>query len=91
MGNIMEITIYTKTDCVYCKKAKKWFESYGVGYTEINLDNDEERYAFYEIWGDEVRTVPQIFFDETRLGGFTDLIESQYAREIMSTSFDQDF
>jgi len=61
------ITIYTKNDCPWCIKAKKILPY----YTEINLD-DNLREKYYEKWG--VNTVPQIFFGEERIGGYTELI-----------------
>jgi len=42
----MGIKIYSKTGCTYCKKAKEWFETNQMEYTEIVLDDDQERMYF---------------------------------------------
>ena len=83
----MEIRVVSKTDCPFCKMAKVWLEEHGFPYTEELMDNEEERLAFYqsltngvnEIVGqsDKVRrvnSVPQIFIDDKRIGGYDELM-----------------
>ena len=84
---LMKIRIVSKTDCPFCKMAKVWLEEHGFPYTEELMDNEEERLAFYqsltngvnEIVGqsDKVRrvnSVPQIFIDDKRIGGYDELM-----------------
>ena len=83
----MKIRVVSKTDCPFCKMAKAWLEEHGFAYTEELMDNEEERLAFYqsltngvnEIVGqsDKVRrvnSVPQIFIDDKRIGGYDELM-----------------
>lgn len=84
----MEITVYTKTICPYCTSAKMWLKNKGYTWTEINLDNDEERQKFYESVGNGVRSVPQIFVDGERIGGYTELLKSHLAVNTASDSTD---
>lgn len=72
----MEVIIYSKTICPHCTSAKQYLKQNGVPYIEQNLDDDAERQAFYAKVGEGVRTVPQIFVDGVRLGGFQDLLKS---------------
>lgn len=72
----MEVIIFSKSNCPHCTQAKAYLNQHGVPYTERNLDNDEERQAFYEKVGSGVRTVPQIFVDRARIGGFHELLKS---------------
>lgn len=66
------ILIYTKETCPYCVMAKKLLQKHGLSYAEIRVDlNDEEREKMIERSGRY--TVPQIFFDETHIGGYDDL------------------
>jgi glutaredoxin 3 len=37
------ITIYTTNTCAYCVMVKKWLNSKGLPYQEVNLDNTPER------------------------------------------------
>ena len=70
----MDVTIYSKSNCPFCEKAKFWFKSHGYTYTEINLDDEEQRMAFYQkIPG--ARSVPQIFIDEKLIGTYDDFMK----------------
>jgi ribonucleotide reductase beta subunit family protein with ferritin-like domain len=69
----LEVTIYSKSNCPFCEKAKFWFKSHGYKFTEINLDDEEQRMAFYQkIPG--ARSVPQIFIDEKLIGTYDDFM-----------------
>lgn len=83
----MEIKIYSKTICPYCSAAKNWLKSRGYSYEEINLDNDEERTKFYESIGNNIKTVPQIFVDGERIGGYQELVKSWLAAGEFKTEF----
>ena len=66
------IVIYTKDTCPYCVMAKNLLQKNGLSYTEIRVDLDEqEREKMIERSGRY--TVPQIFFDDTHIGGYDDL------------------
>jgi len=70
----LDVTIYSKSNCPFCEKAKFWFKSHGYTYTEINLDDEEQRMAFYQkIPG--ARSVPQIFIDEKLIGTYDDFMK----------------
>ena len=73
----MKIEIYTKTTCPYSTMAKQVLELNSLEYTETVLDDDDKRIQFYESCGDNVNTVPQIFVDGERLGGFQHLLRSK--------------
>lgn len=45
----MEITVWTKSNCVQCTQTKKEFDKRGIKYTEKNLEeNPEQTQAFIE-------------------------------------------
>lgn len=46
------ITIYTTNTCAYCVMVKRWLGAKGIGYEEVNLDEqpDKQKDA-YEISG----------------------------------------
>ena len=84
----MNIRVVSKSDCPFCKMAKTWFEDHGFPYEEQLMDNEEERLAFYqsltngvgEIVGQSdtvrrVNSVPQIFIDDKRIGGYDELMK----------------
>ena len=43
-------------------------------FDEIDLSDDTERSEFYKKIGEGVKTVPQIFIDDTRVGGYPQLV-----------------
>lgn len=74
----MKIEIYTKTTCPYSTMAKQVLELNGYEYTETVLDDDDQRTQFYEGFdaSENVNTVPQIYLNGERIGGFQDLLRS---------------
>lgn len=69
------ITIYSKTGCPFCDMAKDWFKSNKLEFKEVLIDDNKERSKFYESLGPDVKTVPQIFIDGERIGGFDNLMK----------------
>ncbi len=66
------IKIYTKEWCPYCLKAKALLRAKDVAYDEIDVTSDEARQAeMVERSG--MRSVPQIFLDGEKVGGYDDL------------------
>ena len=72
-----EIVIYIKSGCPYCDLTKRWFSSKKINFKEIVLDCDKEREQFYKDTGQGVKTVPQIFINKNRIGGYMDLIKQE--------------
>ncbi len=70
-----QITVYGKTACASCKIVKAMLnERLGVDkYEYVDLDDDELRKVFYEKY--EVNTVPQVFINQQRIGGFEKFVE----------------
>ena len=68
----MTLTVYTKTDCNFCDRAKALLESRGVAYNTINVETQPDAREFLVDQG--LRSVPQIFNGTTLLqGGFRGL------------------
>ena len=83
----MEIKVYTKSACPFCDMAKKWLDENGFEYETVLMDNEEERLALYQSINGisenignppdvrRVNSVPQIFIDGDRIGGYDDLMK----------------
>ena len=56
--------------------AKQVLDLHNYEYTETILDDDDQRTQFYESCGENVNTVPQIYLNGERIGGFEDLLRS---------------
>lgn len=68
----MIIRVYTKSNCPNCDSVKKLLRMKGLVYGEINLDREEEREGFYQMFPG-VRQMPQVFIDGQRVGGLAGL------------------
>jgi len=88
----MKIEIYSKYNCPFCTKAKQYLGERNLDFTEIVIDNPDDRNALYDKLGLEgsYRTVPQIFVDGDRIGGYTQLVESGIV-EVGNIDFSDDF
>jgi glutaredoxin 3 len=72
------VEIYTKTFCSFCWRAKGLLESKGVAFKEISVDfGGAEKARMVERAGGRT-TVPQIFIDDTHVGGCDDLMRLEY-------------
>ena len=70
----MNITVYSKDNCIWCDRAKNLLNSVNFEFDEIDLSNDEERQEFYKRVGEGVSTVTQIYIDNIRIGGYPNLV-----------------
>ena len=71
----MEITIYSKNNCVFCNKAKHLVKSLGLTYEEKKMEEFDSPQAMLEDIGKQVRTMPQIKIDGKLVGGYNQLVE----------------
>lgn len=86
----MYVIVHSKTGCPYCDLAKQWLTKHGFDYEEVQHNDPAERKRFYESCGEGVRTVPQIFVDGKRIGGYSELIKSGIEHK-KNLDFDADF
>ena len=73
----MTIVIYSKTNCVYCTKAKNLVKNLGLDYIEKSLEKDfgSDPSKMLEDIGKNVRQMPQIKIDDELIGGYNQLVE----------------
>ena len=53
------ITVYSKSNCPFCDRAKALLESKGVEYTTVSIEEDQD--ARQHLLDMGLRSVPQIF------------------------------
>ena len=72
----MQITIYSKNNCVYCTKAKNLVKK-AFDYKEKSLEKDfgSDPSKMLEDIGKNVRQMPQIKIDDELIGGYNQLVE----------------
>lgn len=69
----MTIEIYSTPACSQCMQAKSILKSKDIPFTEYTVGKDVEKAVLEERVGSPVRSVPQIFKDDSYLGGLNEL------------------
>lgn len=70
----MQALIYSKDFCGYCDRAKRLLEQKGIKYEERKIGHGWTKEQLLE-HVPTARTVPQIFLDDTYVGGYDDLVK----------------
>jgi glutaredoxin-like protein len=65
------VTVFTKSGCSYCQKAKELLGSKGLSYEEIELGHGASLSALANVTGKA--TTPQIFINQQHVGGYEEL------------------
>lgn len=72
----MQVTIYGKSNCDYCAKAKFLSNLYKISYDYFDITDDgvtdEMLNKIPEDERQSIKTVPQIFVDGKHVGGFSE-------------------
>ncbi|MBD8078233.1 mycoredoxin [Cellulosimicrobium arenosum] len=58
------ITMYSTTWCGYCRRLKTQLDSVGIGYTEVNIEQDPDSAAYVEQVNGGNQTVPTVVFPD---------------------------
>jgi glutaredoxin-like protein len=66
-----QVAILTRDGCQYCAQAKALLDERGIDYVEIPLAHKVRNKALGAIAG--TQTVPQVFINGQRIGGFEEL------------------
>ena len=69
---LKNVEIYSKSNCIFCDKAKHYFAQNDISYVEHNAEVPEV-FEMLMTRNPNARTMPQIFINDQLIGGFTDL------------------
>jgi len=72
MSKDLNIEVYSKDWCPYCKKAKAFLKSKGLNFKEIDINEGDNYELMQERTGN--KTVPQIIINDQSLGGYDEII-----------------
>lgn len=70
----MKAIVWSKEDCSFCVRAKELLSSNHIEYEERVLGNAWPKEELLKNVPN-ARTVPQIFIDNSYIGGYTELVE----------------
>ena len=74
----MKVVVWSKYNCTYCDQAKSLLSSNNIEFEERKLGDGWSKEDLFKV-APHVRSVPQVFINETLIGGFTQL--QQYLKE----------
>tara|TARA_A100001234_G_C12538226_1_gene347637 strand:- start:533 stop:769 length:237 start_codon:yes stop_codon:yes gene_type:complete len=74
----MNFTVYSKEGCPYCTRIIEILKLKNFNYVEYKLDEDFNRFEFYEEFGGNA-TFPQVTINGQKMGGCTETVK--YLRE----------
>jgi len=78
---MINIEIYSKSYCPFCKRAKALLHSKGLTFNEYEIiGDDEKRREMISRSGGS--TVPQIFINDLHIGGAQDLEKAEASGEL---------
>ncbi|MET0898548.1 MAG: mycoredoxin [Mycobacterium sp.] len=59
---VSELTMYSTTWCGYCKRLKTALKAKGIGYTEIDIEDEPDAAKFVQSVNGGNQTVPTVKF-----------------------------
>lgn len=74
------IDIHVIPTCPFCIRAINWLDTWGLEYNKTAYTDPAVKRKFYEDNG--VSTMPQIFVNGKRIGGWTDLCASDFKKKV---------
>ncbi len=76
------IIVYTGPFCNFCDAAKKLLKRNGLSFSEIDVSTGEKIKEEMIKKSNGQRTIPQIFFDDYHVGGYTELRELEKSNNL---------
>lgn len=59
-----KIKMYATTWCGDCRMAKRWFDTHGIAYDYINIENDADAAEYVQKINGGMQSVPTIVFPD---------------------------
>tara|TARA_B100001057_G_C22761084_1_gene915791 strand:+ start:847 stop:1101 length:255 start_codon:yes stop_codon:yes gene_type:complete len=78
-----KIFIYTGRVCNYCDAAKRLLKRNNLEFSEVDISTGPEILDQMISKSNGKRTIPQIFFDDEHIGGYTELRELEKEKKLL--------
>ena len=78
------ITVYSGPMCNFCEAAKRLFVRNNIDFKVIDISSKEGLRDEMIKKANGKRTIPQIFFDDYHVGGYTELRELEKKGELLN-------
>ena len=80
-----DVTVYMGPRCNFCDAAKRLLVRNNLEYTEIDISTKEGLREEMTKKANGRRTIPQIFFDDYHVGGYTELRELEKKGKLLTS------
>ena len=77
-----DIVIYTTRFCPFCVRAKQLLDHKGLSYNEVSVDGKPDLRQQMTQKANGAHTVPQIWINETHVGGCSELMDLERAGQL---------
>jgi len=77
--------MYSGPMCNFCEAAKRLLARNNLNYKEIDISSKDGLKEEMIKKSNGKRTIPQIFFDETHIGGYQELRELEKQNKLLSS------
>ena len=67
-----KVKIFVTMGCPFCRNMMEWLKTYEVEHERVVFESATSKMAFYAA-NPGVTTVPQMFVDDVRVGGWSEL------------------
>ena len=67
-------SIYTRPNCIWCVRAKELLTRKGISFNDLDITDDNLR-SELKSKAPGIKTIPQIFKDNERIGDYKNLVE----------------
>ncbi len=78
------VTLYTKQDCPYSRKARELLRGLGIDYEDIDVTHDKRRLLQMMERSNGGISVPQVFIAGHHIGGYSELRQLQARGDLMT-------
>ena len=79
-----KVLIYTTTQCPFCTAAKNLLKSRDIAFEEKTISWEDEKEWDSLLKKSGMQTVPQIFFQDRLIGGYTELAKQDSLDQLQS-------
>jgi glutaredoxin 3 len=76
----LKFKIYTKDSCDFCIRAKHTLDTMDLIFEEVRLEEHPDEKARLKAEG--FKTVPQIYYGDDHIGGYTELVDYLNGKEV---------
>jgi len=76
-----EIKIYVTMGCPFCRNMMAWLAQHNIKHSRVIFEDSASKMQFYA-QNPGVSTVPQMFVDGVRIGGWSDLNKNPIMKQL---------